>query len=140
MDVTSILPPPSGEGRWRSDRVGAASEAFAQALAAEQTAAPTRSPLRSDPPPRSGEGEDRRMRETAEQFEASFLSQMLKPMFEGLDTNGLFGGGEAEATWRSFLIDAMAQQTVRAGGIGLADTVMAEMIRMQSEQTAGAAA
>jgi Rod binding domain-containing protein len=80
------------------------------------------------------------MRETAEQFEASFLSQMLKPMFEGLDTNGLFGGGEAEATWRSFLIDAMAQQTVRAGGIGLADTVMAEMIRMQSEQTAGAAA
>lgn len=81
----------------------------------------------------------RRMRETAEQFEASFLSQMLKPMFEGLDTNGLFGGGEAEATWRSFLIDAMAQQTVRAGGIGLADTVMAEMIRMQSEQTAGAA-
>lgn len=82
----------------------------------------------------------RRMRETAEQFEASFLSQMLKPMFEGLDTNGLFGGGEAEATWRSFLIDAMAQQTVRAGGIGLADTVMAEMIRMQSEQTAGAAA
>jgi flagellar protein FlgJ len=82
----------------------------------------------------------RRMRETAEQFEASFLSQMLKPMFEGLDTNGLFGGGEAEATWRSFLIDAMAQQTVRAGGIGLADTVMAEMIRMQSEQSAGAAA
>jgi peptidoglycan hydrolase FlgJ len=80
------------------------------------------------------------MRETAEQFEASFLSQMLKPMFEGLDTNGLFGGGEAEATWRGFLIDAMAQQTVRAGGIGLADTVMAEMIRMQSEQTAGAAA
>ncbi len=82
----------------------------------------------------------RRMSETAEQFEASFLSQMLKPMFEGLDTNGLFGGGEAEATWRSFLIDAMAQQTVRAGGIGLADTVMAEMIRMQSEQTAGAVA
>ncbi|WP_029415364.1 rod-binding protein [Brevundimonas bacteroides] len=84
--------------------------------------------------------EARRMRETAEQFEASFLSQMLKPMFEGLDTNGLFGGGEAEATWRGFLVDAMAQQTVRAGGIGLADTVMAEMIRMQSEQTAGAAA
>lgn len=82
----------------------------------------------------------RRMRETAEQFEASFLSQMLKPMFEGLDTNGLFGGGEAEATWRGFLIDAMAQQTVRAGGIGLADTVMAEMIHMQSEQSAGAAA
>lgn len=76
------------------------------------------------------------MRETAEQFEASFLSQMLKPMFEGLSTDGPFGGGEAEGTWRGFLIDAMAQQTVRAGGIGLADTVMTEMIRMQSQQTA----
>lgn len=95
--------------------------------------------LQATPPAPTGT-DARRMRETAEQFEASFLSQMLKPMFEGLDTNGLFGGGEAEATWRGFLIDAMAQQTVRAGGIGLADTVMAEMIRMQSEQSAGATA
>lgn len=84
--------------------------------------------------------EARRMRETAEQFEASFLSQMLKPMFEGLQTDGLFGGGEAEATWRGFLIDEMAKKTVQSGGVGLADTVMAEMIRMQTEQTAGAAA
>ncbi|WP_425989642.1 rod-binding protein [Brevundimonas sp. TWP2-3-2] len=76
-----------------------------------------------------------RMRETAEKFEASFLSQMLKPMFEGIDTNGAFGGGEAEGTWRSFMIDEMAKQTVRAGGIGLADTVVSEMIRMQTEQT-----
>jgi len=81
-----------------------------------------------------------RMRETAERFETSFLSQMLKPMFEGLETDGPFGGGEAEGTWRGFLIDAMAEQTVRAGGIGLADTVVAEMIRMQTEQTVEPAA
>jgi flagellar protein FlgJ len=79
-----------------------------------------------------------RMRETAEKFEASFLSQMLKPMFEGLETDGPFGGGEAEGTWRSFMIDEMAKTTVRAGGIGMADTVMAEMIRMQSERSAPA--
>ncbi len=72
-----------------------------------------------------------KMRETAEAFEASFLSQMLKPMFEGLETEGTFGGGEAEGTWRSFLIDAMAKQTAKAGGIGLADDVMAEMMKMQ---------
>lgn len=76
-----------------------------------------------------------RMRETAERFEASFLSQMLKPMFEGIETDGPFGGGEAEGTWRSFMIDEMAKQTVRAGGIGLADTVVSEMIRMQAEQS-----
>lgn len=75
-----------------------------------------------------------RMRDTAENFEAAFLSQMLKPMFEGLSTEAPFGGGEAEATWRSFLIDAMARETVKAGGIGLADQVMAQMIRMQEAE------
>lgn len=79
--------------------------------------------------------ETARMRETAEQFEASFLAQMLKPMFEGISTDGPFGGGEAEGQWRSFMIDEMAKQTVRSGGIGLADTVVAEMIRMQAEQS-----
>lgn len=74
-----------------------------------------------------------RMRETAEAFEASFLSQMLKPMFEGLSTEAPFGGGEAEGTWRGFLVDAMAKQTVRAGGIGLADQVVARMLKMQEE-------
>lgn len=75
-----------------------------------------------------------RMRETAQAFEASFLSQMMKPMFEGLSTDGPFGGGQAEAQWRGFLVDAMAKQTVRAGGIGLADQVLAEMMRMQEQQ------
>ena len=74
-----------------------------------------------------------RMRETAEQFEASFLSQMFKPMFEGLKTDGLGGGGEAEGQWRSFMIDAMAKQTVKAGGIGLADQVVAQMLKMQEQ-------
>lgn len=74
-----------------------------------------------------------RMRETAEAFEASFLSQMLKPMFEGLSTEAPFGGGEAEGTWRGFLVEAMAKQAVRAGGIGLADQVVAGMLKMQEQ-------
>jgi len=72
-----------------------------------------------------------RMRRTADAFEATFLAQMMRPMFEGLSTEAPFGGGEAEGTWRGFLIDAMAERTVKAGGIGLADTVLAEMIKMQ---------
>jgi Rod binding domain-containing protein len=74
-----------------------------------------------------------RMRETAEAFEASFLSQMLKPMFEGLSTEAPFGGGEAEGTWRGFLVEAMANQAVRGGGIGLADQVVAQMLKMQEQ-------
>lgn len=74
-----------------------------------------------------------RIRETAQQFEATFLSQMMKPMFEGLSTEAPFGGGDAEQTWRGFLIDAMAKQTVKAGGIGLSDKIMSEMMRMQEQ-------
>lgn len=74
-----------------------------------------------------------RMRETAEAFEATFMAQMLKPMFEGLSSEAPFGGGEAESTWRGFLVEAMAKQTVRAGGIGLADQVVAQMLKMQEQ-------
>ena len=72
-----------------------------------------------------------KIKETAEAFEASFISQMLKPMFEGLSTDGPFGGGQAEVTWRSFMLDEMAKKTASAGGIGLSSTVIGEMLKMQ---------
>ena len=87
-------------------------------------------PIQNAPTSLAGATKDK-IKETAEAFEASFLSQMLKPMFEGLSTDGLFGGGQGEATWRSFMLDEMAKSTVKAGGIGLSNTVMAEMLKMQ---------
>ena len=74
-----------------------------------------------------------RIRKTAEDFEVSFMSQMLKPMFEGLSTEAPFGGGEAESTWRGFLVEAMAKQTAKAGGVGLSDRIVSEMLRMQEQ-------
>lgn len=71
------------------------------------------------------------MRAVATDFEATFLSQMLKPMFEGLKSDGPFGGGAGEEMWRGFLVEEMGKQTARAGGIGLADTVMAHMLKAQ---------
>jgi Rod binding domain-containing protein len=72
-----------------------------------------------------------RIRETAERFEASFLSSMFQSMFEGVRTDGAFGGGQAEGMWRSMLTDAMARQVVRTGGVGVSAAVAREMIRMQ---------
>lgn len=85
------------------------------------------------PVPAVGSVASDRIKKTAQDFETSFLAQMLKPMFQGLKTDGLFGGGQAEETWRSFLVDEMAKKTVAAGGIGLADTVMSEMLKMQEQ-------
>ena len=44
-------------------------------------------------------------RRIAEEFEAMFLSQMLAPMFEALETDGLTGGGEAEKAFRPMLVE-----------------------------------
>lgn len=52
-------------------------------------------------------------------------------MFSGVKTDGPFGGGQGEEMFRSFLNDAMAKQTVKTGGIGLADKVAREMLKLQ---------
>ncbi len=70
----------------------------------------------------------------AEDFEAMFLAQMLQPMFAGLDTEGPFGGGNAERIYRSLLVQEYGKALASRGGIGLADAVAQEMIRLQEGQ------
>jgi Rod binding domain-containing protein len=68
---------------------------------------------------------------TAKQFESQFLSVMMGQMFEGTEASAPFGGGEAEATFRSFLTDAFAKSVSKHGGIGLAKDISKEMLKMQ---------
>jgi len=72
-----------------------------------------------------------KIRDTAEQFEAQFLSVMLQPMFEGTDVEGPFGGGPGETMFRSLMTEAMGKQMASHGGIGLADTVQREILKLQ---------
>jgi Rod binding domain-containing protein len=67
----------------------------------------------------------------ANEFERMFLSEMLKPMFQGLKTEAPFGGGASEEMFRPMLIDQYAAQLSKAGGIGVADAIMGEILRMQ---------
>lgn len=67
----------------------------------------------------------------AKEFERMFLSEMLKPMFSGLKTEAPFGGGASEDMFRPMLIDQYADQLTKAGGIGVADKVLGEILRMQ---------
>jgi len=70
------------------------------------------------------------IKKTAENFEASFLSVMLGEMFKGVG-EGEFSGGQGAQMFQSFMTDAMSKQMAKAGGIGLASTVQAEMLKMQ---------
>jgi len=77
---------------------------------------------------------------TAQAFESSFLSTIMGTMMSGLSTEPPFGGGEGEAMWRSFLGEAIAKQMTKRGGIGIAHTVAAEMLKLQGATAQPAAA
>ena len=70
-------------------------------------------------------------RKVAEEYEGVFLSQMMKPMFEGIETDGVFGGGQAEKMFRSLQIDEYGKSLARSGGVGIADEVMRQMLQAQ---------
>jgi len=64
-------------------------------------------------------------------FETMCLSNLLKPMFEGLSTDGPFGGGQGEAAMKSFYIDAIAKQMAKHGGIGISDMMQKQLLKLQ---------
>lgn len=72
-----------------------------------------------------------KFKQTAEEFEAVFISEMLRPMFENLEPSAPFGGGSGEKIYRDMQIDEYGKAIAESGGIGLADSVMREMIKMQ---------
>jgi len=63
--------------------------------------------------------EDPELRKAAEDFEAAFISQMLK--FSGLGEALTKGGGEDVAAFTDFYIENFAEKIVDNGGFGLAD-------------------
>jgi len=75
---------------------------------------------------------DPKIWEAAKKFEAMAIGQLLAPMFDTVDTShSLFGGGEAETTWKPMLVDAIGKQIEGHGGFGLAQPVYAAMLRAQ---------
>ncbi len=73
---------------------------------------------------------------TATDFEAFFVSSMLKPMFKGIgnDTNSMFSGGSAEKVWQGFLVENMGKEIAKQGGFGLSASVKSELIAMQEHK------
>ncbi len=63
---------------------------------------------------------DAKLREAAQDLEATFLAEMLKSAGFG-EPRESFGGGAGEDQFASFLRQAHAEEMVKAGGIGLAE-------------------
>jgi len=74
------------------------------------------------------------MQKTARDFEAMFVSRMLESATSGLSTKGTFFGGSGEAQFRSLLNEQYGKQVAQHGGLGIAEAVLREMVRLQEAQ------
>jgi Rod binding domain-containing protein len=69
------------------------------------------------------------LRQAAQEFEAVFLAQVLGVMSQGL-ADDLLGDAEG-GVFHEMLNDEIAKLISRAGGIGVADAVLREMLKAQ---------
>ena len=70
-------------------------------------------------------------KKVAEQFEGVLMSQMFNEMFEGIKTDGMFGGGEGEEMFRSLMVDEYGKQVAKQGGLGLTNAITKQLLSHQ---------
>ena len=83
----------------------------------------------ADPTASAKSGE--KAKKAAEDFEAMFVTEMIRPMFEAQEPDATFGGGQSEKIYRSMLVDEYGKSIAKAGGIGVAKHVEAELLKLQ---------
>lgn len=73
-----------------------------------------------------------RVRKQAEELEGVFLNTLTKQMFSSIKTDSAaFGGGFGEETWRSMQSEQIANSMAQNGGLGIADQMMGDLVKMQ---------
>ena len=70
-------------------------------------------------------------------FEAMFVAEMMKPMFEGIKPDPRFGGGKGEEIFQGMMLQEYGKMMAETGQLGIADAVRQELIRMQAEADNG---
>lgn len=76
----------------------------------------------------------------AKDFEAMFISEMMKPMFEGVKPDEMFGGGKGEEVFSGMMLQEYGKMIAQTGQLGIAAQVKEEMIRLQEEADHGTTA
>lgn len=75
------------------------------------------------------------LKSKAVELEGVFLTTLLSQVSSSVDTEGDFGGGYAEETWRGMMSTEHANEMARAGGIGLSDSILRDLIATQSRSS-----
>jgi peptidoglycan hydrolase FlgJ len=70
--------------------------------------------------------------DVAADFESVYVADAFKAMFKDVSVDPVTGtSNSSNETWRDMLLDKYAQDFVKKGGIGLADGIAAELIKIQ---------
>jgi flagellar protein FlgJ len=111
---------------------------FADTLAAAEASVPAGPPVTVPPPQHApvvarheGGAGTGRAADTYRQFEAMALANMLESAMPS--SENFFGKGVAGDTWKSMLIDQIATQMAKRGGVGIAD----ELARTEAGRRTG---
>ncbi|MDA1098932.1 MAG: rod-binding protein [Proteobacteria bacterium] len=95
-------------------------------------------PGQAIPKPQVPTGDDSAARQgawrTAQEFEAFFLSRAMDDMFAGVKTDGPMGGGQGESMFRALLNEEYGKIVAGTGGVGIADAVYREIIKLQESK------
>lgn len=81
--------------------------------------------------------DEKKVRETAKDFEAFFIGQMMEHMMAGVETDPVFGGGPGEDMWRSMLNQEYGKELAKSNKLGIADHVMRGMLLAQEQRDSG---
>jgi Rod binding domain-containing protein len=69
----------------------------------------------------------------AREFEAVFIAEMVKPMFEGLETDTMFGGGKGEEIFRGMMIEQYGKAIAARDITGIQSQVASKLIEIQAQ-------
>lgn len=81
--------------------------------------------------PLTAEQQEARMRKVAEDFESFFMFQVLEQMDKTVDRDSVLSGGMGEDMYRHMFNEKAAEAITKQGGIGIADHIYDELLRMQ---------
>ena len=101
-------------------------------------------PAANDPqPPKPGRPKRNKAKakakKQADDFETMFLEQMTEKLFAGETGEGPLGeNGTGGGVYRSMLTQEYARSLQKAGGLGLSDQILRDLIQVQAKATATA--
>ncbi len=76
-----------------------------------------------------------RIEEQAREFEAVFITEMMKPMFEQIKPNEMFGGGKGEEIFNGIMLQEYGKNIASLDIIGIQSQVKSQLIEMQANMS-----